>query len=884
MSLFHSALLRVCAHLGWTHLSTHPGRTALTMFGVGLGVAATIAVQTANVEVLRSFEESVLSVAGPVTLEVSAGETGIDERVITAVRAVPGVSSARPVLEVGVRVADGPPPRPSFSILGLDLLEELSSEGGRVSPPSDGGESAGEHVTLEDLLTKNGLLVGQALASELRVAPRASVALQSGNQQVAVSMIGVLGWRPGAPSPWDRMAVMDIAAMQRTFGLIGRLDRIDVVTSPASSIEQVAEAIGRVLPPAVTVRRPIQRSQQVESMVGAFQLNLSVLSMVGLLVGIFLIYNTVSFTVAQRRREVGILRAIGMSEPMVVSLFLAEAGVFGVVGGLLGGVLGLLLGDVLVALVGRTIHDLYTPLSHPAGTAGFPPGSGRLLIEAVVIGTGVSVLGALGPSVDAGRTIVVAALAPGEYDVAQRVRAASLGVAGGMLLLLALGCALAGPVGGVPVFGYLATFCLLAGLSCLVPSLMQRLCRTRELTTLSQAPTFGGAIRHIAREQTSRGMGRNAVTVSAFLVGVAIMVGVLVMIRSFRDTVEIWIDQTVMADFIVAPAGWPHAVRNGSSSPVLPGAWRAQLAQSPLVSAVDTYRDVRIDLNGRPVALVSRDLALHAARSRYLFLAGESSAILRRAAAGEGAILSEVVANHLAVSKGDRLSFVTPQGAQSLEVLGVFYDYATDGGKIVIDRSLYQQWWNDDGVTVFPVYVESGVDMATARTSILDTLAHASDGNLMPTVLSNAELRQEILRIFDRTFTLTYVLEAIAVIIATLGIINTLVTSVVERRRELATLQALGGSRGQVTALILWEAGYLGLLGTGMGLVGGSALALILIRVINRQSFGWTIQISWPLGLMAEVAVLALVASLLAGFWPARWAARQPLVEGLRYE
>ncbi len=884
MPLISSALFKVCARLGWTHLSTHPGRTVLTIIGVGLGVAATIAVQTANVEVLRSFEESVLTVAGPVTLEVSAGEAGMDERLVTTVRSVAGVESARPVLEVGVRVAHDIGSRRSFSILGLDLLEELHAEGGRIPPAPVSSDQSGVRIAIDGLLVKNGLLVGQALESDLGIGPQAQLALQTGQQEVSVSIIGVMARRPGAPSPWDHMAVMDIAAMQQTFGLIGRLDRIDVVTSPASSVEQVAEAIARVLPPAVTIRRPIQRSQQVESMVGAFQMNLSVLSMVGLLVGIFLIYNTVSFMVAQRRREVGILRAIGMSESTVIGLFLAEAGLFGVVGGLLGGGLGLLLGDMLVGMVGRTIHDLYTPLSHSTGTVGFPPGSGRLLIEAVMIGSGVSVLGALGPSVDAGRTIVVAALAPGEYDVAQRIRAASLGWAGGVLLLIALACASAGPIGGVPIFGYVATFCLLAGLSCLVPSLMQRLCRTRELTALSQAPTLGGAIRHIAREQTSRGMGRNAVTVSAFLVGIAIMVGVLVMIRSFRDTVEIWIDQTVMADFIVAPAGWPHAVRNGSSSPVLPGAWRARLAGAHLVSAVDTYRDLRIELNGRPVSLVSRDLALHAARSRYLFVAGESAAILTRAAAGEGAILSEVIANHLAVNKGDRLSIVTPQGEQSLEVLGVFYDYATDGGKILIDRSLYQQWWNDEGVTVFPVYVEPGADMGKARTAILDTLAHASAGKLMPTVLSNAELRQEILRIFDRTFTLTYVLEAIAVIIATLGIINTLVTSVVERRRELATLQALGGSRGQITALILWEACYLGLLGTGMGLVGGCALALILIRVINRQSFGWTIQISWPLGLMAEVAALALVASLLAGFWPARWAARQPLVEGLRYE
>lgn len=884
MSLVPSALVAVCTHLGWAHLSTRPGRTLLTIIGVGLGVAATIAVQTANVDVLRSFEESVLSVAGPVTLEVSAGESGMDERLIADVRTIEGVESARPVVEVGVRVAEGAGRTHSFLILGVDLLEELNSMRDRIPATLDELKNSGKGDGLEGLLTPNGLLMGQTLASDIGIGAGKELALQAGGREVSVSILAVMDRRAGPPSIWDRLAVMDIAAAQRTFGLSGRLDRIDVVTRPSASVEQVAEAIQRVLPPAVTVRRPIQRSRQVESMVSAFQLNLSVLSMVGLLVGIFLIYNTVSFTVAQRRREVGILRAIGMSEPMVVGLFLAEAGLFGLAGGLLGGGMGLVLGNVLVGLVGRTVQDLYVPLTDLPKTFGFPPGSSRMFVEAVVIGSGVSVLGALGPSLDAGRTIIVAALAPGEYDVAQRVRAASLGIAGLVLLMIALGSVFAGPVGGVPVFGYLATFCVLAGLSCLVPILMQQFCRTRELGTSIHAPSLGGAIRHIAREQTTRGIGRNAVTVSAFLVGVAIMVGVMVMIRSFRDTVEIWIDQTVMADFIVAPTGWPHVVQSGTLNNSLPSAWRTKLAGTAEVSAVDAYRDVRIELQGRPVALVSRDLALHAARSRYLFVEGESAAILARAAAGEGAILSEVLADHLQVTRGSRLSVMTPAGEQSLAVLGVFFDYATDGGKLVIDRSLYRQWWGDEGVTVFPVYIVPGADLEQARNSILRTLAQDSQGELLPTLLSNAELRQEILRIFDRTFTLTYVLEAIAVIIAMLGIINTLVTSVVERRRELATLQALGSSRGQITALILWEAGYLGLLGTAMGLLGGLALAWILIRVINRQSFGWTIQVSWPLGLMAEVAALALIASLLAGFWPARWAARQPLVEGLRYE
>lgn len=884
MSLVPTAFIAVCARLGWAHLSLHSGRTLLTIIGVGLGVAATIAVQTANVDVLRSFEESVLTVAGPVTLEVSGGEAGMDERLIAEVRDIAGVESARPVVEVGVRVAEESGRHQSFLILGVDVLDELNSMRGRIPATLDAIQGSGEEKGLERLLAPNGLLVGQAIASSMAIDAGNALTVEVGGREVAVVITAVMERHGGRPSAWDHVAVMDIAAAQQTFGRTGRLDRIDVVTQPASEVSQVAEAIQRILPPAVSVRRPIQRSRQVESMVGAFQLNLSVLSMVGLLVGVFLIYNTVSFTVTQRRREVGILRAIGMSEPTVVGLFLAEAGVLGLAGGIVGGGLGLVLGNVLVGLVGRTIHDLYVSLGDMPKAFGFPLGSGRLLLEAMIIGSGVSMLGALGPSLDAGRTIVVAALAPGEYDVVQRVRAVWLGIAGGVLLVMALGCVFAGPVGGVPVFGYLATFCVLAGLSCLVPILMQLVCRTRELGTSSHSPTLGGAIRHIAREQTTRGMGRNAVTVSAFLVGVAIMVGVMMMIRSFRDTVEIWIDQTVMADFIVAPTGWPQVTHGGTLNNTLPSAWRTKLAGTEHVAAVDAYRDVRIELQGRPVSLVSRDLALHAARSRYLFVDGDSTAILARAAAGEGVILSEVLANHLHVTRESRLSVMTTMGAKSVAVLGIFFDYATDGGKIVIDRSLYRQWWNDDDVTLFPVYAAPNADPEQARNAILETLRQDSPNGILPTVLSNGELRREILVIFDRTFTLTYVLEAIAVIIAMLGIINTLVTSVVERRRELATLQAIGSSRGQITALILWEAGYLGLLGTAMGLLGGLALAWILIRVINRQSFGWTIQVSWPLGLMGEVAAMALIASLLAGFWPARWAARQPLIEGLRYE
>ena len=203
---------------------------------------------------------------------------------------------------------------------------------------------------------------------------------------------------------------------------------------------------------------------------------------------------------------------------------------------------------------------------------------------------------------------------------------------------------------------------------------------------------------------------------------------------------------------------------------------------------------------------------------------------------------------------------------------------------MVMDRAWYQRHWQDDRVTVFPVYLADGADAKQVRQSIVTQVAGLDGVAVPPLVIRNHELRKEILDIFDRTFVLTYVLEAIAVLVAVLGIINTLVTAVLERRREFATLRAIGASARQVERLVLWEAAYLGLIGAVLGVVGGLLLALLLIHVVNKQSFGWTIQMTVPGGVILQAVALALTSALVAGYWPARWAARQPLVEGLREE
>ena len=858
-----------------SHLRQWPLRTVLTIGGVALGVSASVAVRTANVDVLSSFEQAVLTVAGPTTLEVTGSESGLDEQLMTRVRAVPGVTSVSPViLQTAVQMKGGQPGQ-AIQVLGLDLLAEFNTRGFRVSQPTTERQ-------MIDMIHPRSVFVGDKLATDWNLSVGDEVHLLIGTGGCRCRVAGILHGESAQRSSWERLAVMDIAAAQVTFGMVGLVDRIDLVTAPHLSVDAVADKVRTVLPPHVTVERPTSRTSQVEQMISAFRLNLTVLSWVGLLVGMFLIYNTMAFAVAQRRREIGIYRAVGMTQGRVALLFLVEAGLYGIVGGLVGTVAGMVLAQQLIALLSRTISDLYVPVS-AGGAASLWTGPWFTMgVEGVLIGSVVSMIGAIGPSVDAGRTTTVRALAPGDYEASQQLRVGRLALTGCALLGVAGLLSWPGPIQGIPVLGYMATLCLLAGLACLAP-----LCVTGgggHRRSIGSTVGLSGVMRTIAVEHASRNPGRNGVTVSAFMVGLAIMIGVLVMVRSFRHTVEVWVADTVLADVVVAPSLWLRGTEIGAVGRSLPQSWTSLLSSIPEVAAVDTYRDVRMTVNGHRVAVVSRDLRLHAQWSRYLVRRGDSSEQLNRAAEIGGLLVSEVLADRLGVQEGSILEIMTPSGMRPFPIVAVFYDYSTDGGKLLMDRALYQSLWHDELVTVFPVYLRERASLDRVRDRITEQLSIVTNGGLPPLVISNTELRKEILEIFDRTFLLTYVLEAIAVVIAMLGIVNTLITSVLERRREFATLRAIGGSAAQIQQLVLWEAIYLGAIGIALGLIGGGLLSLLLIKVINRQSFGWTIQMILPIGSLVQAVALAVLATLVAGYFPARWAARQPVVEGLRDE
>ena len=857
-------MLRILLLFVIEHLRHRPVRAPLTLIGVAIGVSAWLAIRVVNGEVYASFEHSVESVVGEASVTVSGGPGGLDEQVLQTLQRHPGVRSASPVLKIEGEILIGPFSGRPLLIWGMDLLEqgkdwEAQGPSGLLSQQDWEELFVPATVFLEEeSARKLGLRQGQTLSVKVK-------------EDVYDLAIGRVLRSFGLQGGVQQQVLMDIASAQWLFGKLGQLHHVAIVPEPDLVVSTFIQELQSVVPEDVQVRQSSRRNQQVESMLRAFQMNLTMLSGIGLLVGIFLVYNTTAFSVVHHRQEIGILRALGMERYVITRLFLIEAGALGAAGGLLGCWLGVVLARWLTVMIGQNVGELYGLTSLLAMPIPF-----YLLWEAMVLGIGISLLGALRPAWEASTMAPVQALAGAQSQSEEdhNIRGARWTVI--VSLLGAVVWSQMPTLQGIPVGGYASAFCLLIGGAAAGPVLSQWFGRWSQRKLGNRSVLWPS----LAAEQMGRSPGRTSVTMAAIVVGLAILVGVGIMIQSFRQTVELWIDQTLMADIIVAPISWLGDPEAPGKNQGLPRRLVNTVLAIPGIEAVDPYVETTVDIAGNPVALVSRDMRLHAKRSQYLFLEGASSEVLSQVVDEYGVIVSEVLAERLGVGMGDQLPITTLAGTEQFPVKGVFYDYATDGGKVVIDQRLFAEKWGEHDATVFAVYLEKGQTLSLARQEIQIALK-----NIRPILtISNGELKQEILDIFDRTFRVTYVLELIALSVAVLGIMNTLLTAILERRRELATLRAIGASGQQIQGLILWESWYLAGLGAGVGILVGMALSVVLIKVINKQSFGWTIQYTLAWETIGMALLVAFAAALIGAWAPARWASRQTIAEDLRYE
>jgi putative ABC transport system permease protein len=743
-------------------------------------------------------------------------------------------------------------------LVGLDLIAGALEPGVHLPQPS--GNPAAHSRRLPDL--DHAVWVGWGLGRTVGQTLR----LQINDVEAAYRVAGVLPDIADA-GQLRRAVVMDISLAQRVLRREGRIDRI-LVRLPAGSDAGKYQALLAAQLPGVQVERAGARTGENRKMLAAFRWNLRLLSYIALIVGSFLIYNTISVSVVRRRREIGVLRAVGATRAQVLLAFLGEAALFGLAGALAGIPLARAMAAGAVRLLGSTVESLYVS-SAPAAVA-LTPG---IVVLGLAIGFGVALLSALAPGLEAARVAPVEAMERGAREYHACVHKKRDAAIAGLLAFAALGSSLLPPLGTTPVFAYIAALLLIVAATLAMPAIVA--VAMAASGALLRRVGLGRVEPLLAGRSLAASLRRSATLTAALATAVAMVASVGIMVSSFRHTVVDWMNQQLPADLYLSPAVPPAADRHPTLDPEV----EAIVARVPGVAAVGSFRSYSISYGGLPATLGASDLSLVARTGRLQFLSGNRAEILSGLMGRDSVVVSEPFANKHHLRAGDFIELPLLGRSVPFRVLGVFYDYGSEAGLILVDRATLAKYLPEGPPTNLGILLSPGVDPERARQEIVNALP----GHRV-SIFLNREIRAQAIRIFDRTFAITYALEAVAILVAVVGIAGALLAVVIDRRRELGLLRFLGASQPQVRRLIVCEAGLLGLLANLAGLALGILLSLILIFVINKQSFGWTIQFHWPVALLAAGLGGVYVATLLAALYPARAAARLVPIEVIHEE
>ena len=837
-----------------------PFRMIITILGVAIGVAVFLSIQLANRQTLRSFEESVDLVLGRADAIVHADGMAFDEKYFQELSHVRELVKSYPVIEgYGVELKTGQ----VVEILGTDLLQDSGIRDFSIKTLEKDLKGL-----LPIIMDPKGIVLPEKFIPGTNFKPGDKINFLINGIEKTFNVNAILENKGLARALNGNFALMDIAAAQWAFGRIGKLDRIDIEFKRKENFESIREKISEVLPGFLRVDRPERKNRQVEKMLRAFQYNLTALSFVALIVALYLIYNMVALSVVRRRAEIGTLRAIGATPLLVASIFFIEAGIIGAAGSVIGVWLGKYLAQFSLDAVSVTVNNLYTPSYVTEVDFNWLQSWPYLLL-----GVGLSLVSALIPAIDASRTSPTTVMRRGSYDL-------KIFRGDRRLTLLAItSFAMAGifsllpPIGGFPYFGFLAVFFVIMGLSFLSPS---ALLAGRDLLRGICKKYFGGE-GFLACMNLSQNIGRNSLAISSLAIAFMMIISMSIMVHSFRQTVIVWIGQTLKADLFVRVAGG----RDIDYQYTLPGDRVEDIRKISGVAAVDLFRAQDISYNDKPAVLGSGDFETLSRYGNLVIKSGPTAQELFAQMVGQDrAIISESFALKHEVGVGDSLFMETPNGSAKLQVVAVYYDYSRERGYIIIDRSIFIKYYGDTDVNSFVIYLSNKNEIENVRQELLKTLG--ADYNLV--IRSNPELKKNVLEIFDKTFAITYSLEIIAGGVALLGLFNTLIALILERKREIGIIRFIGGFQDQVKRMVLIESGILGLIGSIMGVAAGGIVSYILIFVINKQSFGWTIQIHFPYIFVLFSLILFWAVSLIAGLYPARLAVRLNPKEAVRVE
>lgn len=825
----------------WRFFTRHPWQLWLTLLSIALGTAVIIAVGLANQSAGQSFKQSVNVLAGQMTHNIRAQQGQLSADFYRTLRMQWGYRDSAPQIDIPI-VIDGW----QYRLLGVDAFAtplQLPRESGRLLTQA------------AQLLTQpNSVLLPQALADSLQVQSGQQLTVNINGHEQQLNIVALSNIEGMA----NDVLLADIAtvdALQAGRGLTRIQLRLD---------EAQAEALQARLPANLTLESLQFKQQVFQQMTAAFSINLQAMSLLAMLVGAFLVYNTMTFSVLQRRRSFAIGRMLGVTGRQLFRHLLVEALLLGLLGSLLGTVLGIVLGQGLLVLVSQTISDLFIQIK-PTDLLLSP----SLFLQAIAVTLGMVLLATLAPAVEAARVSPVQVQRRSHLEQRQQQHALWL-LSAGVGLAVASGL-LISYSGKSLLFGFVGLFMLILGYCLIVPWLLQR-----SLVLLQRIPL--GLTGHMVVRGVQASLSRTSLAVIALLVAVSATVGVSIMVGSFRASVADWLQATLVSDVYISARGEDSSQIDGGLHPD----WLTQVQQLPEVAAWSTGTSRELVLDDFPVPALILQPAAYSADG-FVWQGGDESAIWQAFVNGEGILVSEPFVYHRTKQVGDTVVVQAGlAGELSLPIIGVFQDYSSTRGMVVLPRQLYTTYWDDGYISSIGMQLHDGVDVAVFKRR-LQTLAQSLRLEAEPLVIRDSrEIRGFSLQVFDRTFVITNILRLLVIVVAFVGVFSALLALFLEKGREFAILRATGFTPVQVQHLVRGQALLLGLLAGALALPLGSLMSVVLIDIINQRSFGWTMQTHFFAWVPLQALVLALVAAWLASWYPVRRIAKVKVGEGLR--
>ncbi len=826
----------------WRFFTRHPWQLWLTLLSIALGTAVMIAVDLANMTANQSFRHSASVLSGPMTHEISARESVMHEHIYTQLRVQWGLRNSIPQVEGVVSIAGF-----QYTLLGFDPLAYLPQHQDSFDLPSD--------LIPRLLIEPDSVVIPSSLAKRINVNAGETLTITVNHQKKKLTILAVIDTQDDARL--TDLLVTDIATAQSLLDKAGYLTRIQLALDETQSGSLVQR-----LPPGLKLVSYQSQQQSFSQMTEAFRINLTAMSLLAMLVGAFLVYNTMTFSVLQRRQTFAINRMVGTTGRQLFQHMLIEAIILGVAGSILGIFLGVVLGQGLLMLITRTISDLYVTVN-----------ANELLITPwqILKGVGITLIAVvtatLAPALEAARVQPVFVYRVSHLEQTGQRMSRWFMFAG--FICMGLSPLLIATSGRSLVMGFIALFLFIVGYSLIVPALLKGI-----FHWLQRIPSYS-----LYQKMTLRGvqasLSRTSLAIVALTVAVSATVGVSIMIGSFRASVADWLEDTLQSDLYISATMGNSSRIEGTLDPQ----WLQRVQTLPEVASVSTGRNVRLEVGGITVPTLVLKPGEHSGRG-FEYLYGERDDIWRAFLEDEVLLVSEPFAYHHQVRAGDSIPIQTDvAGSVSFRIAGVYQDYSATQGMLVLPRRIYEKYWADRSISTIGLVLTPQADVA-AITQYLRTLAGTSSEAVM--VRSNKSIRDFSMKVFDRTFAITNVLRILVVIVAFVGVFSALMALFLEKGREYSILRASGITPGQLRRLVLMQSALIGLLAGVLSLPLGWIMSDILIEVINRRSFGWTMQSYFFVSLPVQALLLSVLAALLAGIYPTRRISRISIRDGLR--